>query len=669
MTRMTILGSRNDLPRGRRPNKEGKEQRTRAEREDVERRRQQEDAEAAIVDNEGMRARYGDLEHPVEISLLDEVVRMPAGKQVTFRARLHTQRSESTKFDIIVLRHRGFIIQGVLSTYCEHIFKIRSTILRVFRDTLDDLDHLEINTPKLQPAATESGAEVFRVNYFGRKAFLAQSPQLMKQMAISADFGRVYEIGPVFRAENSNTHRHLTEYTGLDIEMSIQQDYHEVFHVLDMVMKVDMVMKNIKAISSMRPELERVRETWPSEDFEWLEQTPVIPFPEAIQMLRDDGPDVEEEDLSTPDEIRLGELVHQKYGADFYIVDRLPISARPFYTANDGKKSTNSFDMFVRGQEIGTGGQRINDPIKLRESMRNSGIPESDMEEYLSAFDWGMPPHGGAGLGLERIITFFLDPPDVRLASLFHRDPHSLPVKAPSIPHPEADTTKLRTSEDGELPPAMRPILHGLTTDSKCGETAGPEPPLGMFRRMESKQQKGVFKVKEVDALDGKFQRRCHARIEEWKAARNTKGKQVYLTEIVPWRDTGHRRYFVAESAPSAHANADANKKSKPNGNPTSSSDQPKINTLVVLTRLSPSKGYQLKWALDFPQSAHEAIEAAVQAALSAVPDEPVTFGAAVSESFIAKHGIGGFRARFMERTYKGGVKATELGEIVKFFE
>ncbi|WWD19363.1 aspartate-tRNA(Asn) ligase [Kwoniella shandongensis] len=855
------LGKQEQRTERKRAEKEEKEQRTQAERQEVEHRRQQEDEIAAKEEDPEMRARYGDLEHPDEISLLDDVVKMSAGREVTFRARIHTQRSLSSKLDFVIFRHRGFTLQGVLSSNCsEHmikwverlpdesivqvsgllqpppqpitastdtqlelqvqsihlvepsrhipfglyhgepppqrsrlhnrtldlrhpsnqaIFKIRSRILRVFRDTLDDLGFLEINTPKLQPAATESGAEVFRVNYFGRKAFLAQSPQLMKQMAISADFGRVYEIGPVFRAENSNTHRHLTEYTGLDIEMSLQQDYHEVFHVLETV------MKNIfKAISSMKDELHRVREMWPSEEFKWFDQTPIIPFTEAVQMLRDDGRDVEEEDLSTPDEIRLGELVHQKYGADFYIVDRFPISARPFYTANDGHKSTNSFDMFVRGQEICTGGQRINDPIKLRESMREAGIPESDMEEYLSAFDWGMPPHGGAGLGLERIITFFLDLPDVRLASLFHRDPQSLPAKSASLPHPDADTTKPRTSENGDLPPLENLIAnYGDATntswlddrfkiwrDDRTGAAIGYVPQSNKFcmitgdplcdekqkkevtlrfmafvkqelklrpvwmlvseemqdilaneygwrtfscteeQRSDSdqadpeliqnnKEKKGVYKVKEVDASDEVFRKKCDERIEEWKAARDTKGKQVHLTEIAPWRDMEHRRYFVAEADP-----AHKEQSPEPNGASTKSTsnnmDQPVISTLVVLTRLSPSKGYQLKWALDFPQSPHGAIESTVQAALSAVPGEPVTFGAAVSENFVSKHGVGKLRARFMERTYrgivksmaldkkagfrtkfgvrgeetyicfpKGGLKATELGEIVKFFE
>ncbi|OCF57793.1 aspartate-tRNA(Asn) ligase [Kwoniella mangroviensis CBS 10435] len=845
----------------RRREKEEKARRAEEEKEEVARRRKESDEVASKTEDQSMRERYGDLEIPGEIIPLDDVVQLPEGRSVTFRARIHTQRELSTQLDFIIFRHRGYTIQGVLSgeIASEHmikwteripsesivqvsgklakppkpiklsvdsplevrlesihlvepsknipfglyhgepppqrsrlgnrtldlrhptnqaIFKIRARLLRVFRETLDDMDFIEINTPKLQPAATESGAEVFRVNYFGRKAFLAQSPQLMKQMAISADFGRVYEIGPVFRAENSNTHRHLTEYTGLDIELSLKQDYHEVFYVLDQIMK-----NMFRALATMKSELGRVREVWNSEEFVFLDETPIIPFSEAIQMLRDDGRDVEEEDLHTPDEIRLGKLVKQKYHTDYYIIDRFPKSARPFYTANDGK-TTNSFDMFIRGQEICTGGQRINDPFELRESMRESGINEDEMEEYLSAFDWGMPPHGGAGLGLERIITFYLDLPDIRLSSLFHRDPHSLPTKKPSLPHPEADTTKPRDLK-ADLPPLEDLIANYgdatntswlddrftiwrdqstgaavgyveqdkfcmITGDPLCSDSQKSEitkrflvfvedelklKPIWMLVSSEfqetlaekygwrslsctqeqrsnsdkvkpeviqnSKQQRGVFSVREVNIEEEQdTKNKIDERIKEWQEHRssgNKKGKQIHLTEIAPWRDSGHRRYFIAESDPRKR-NIDHTKKT--NGDKSNDKDEPRIETLVVLTRLSPKHGYQLKWALDFPSSPKGAIESTVQSALSAVPGEPVTFGASVSESFLTAHGIGEMRSKIMERTYKGivkslsldkkaefrekfgvegertficypkgGIRVTELNEIVKFFE
>ncbi|KAJ6008896.1 hypothetical protein N7499_001056 [Penicillium canescens] len=329
----------------------------------------------------------------------------------------------------------------------QSIFRIQSATCNLFRTALDEREFIEIHTPKLQGAATESGASVFQVNYFGRPAFLAQSPQLAKQMAIAADFGRVYEIGAVFRAENSNTHRHLTEYTGLDIEMSIEEHYHEMLETLDAVIKN--ILKGI--YSKYRREVELIKHQFPSEDIVWLDETPIIRFTDGIKMLNDSGWRSEEgemlpldEDLATRDEIRLGELVKEQYGTDYYVLDKFPRDARPFYTMPDAEndKFTNSFDMFIRGQEIVSGGQRIHDPHMLEENMRRVGINPEDMEEYLEGFRWGAPPHAGAGVGLERIVMLILKLGNIRLTSLFHRDPKSLPAKpvGEKLRHPESST-------------------------------------------------------------------------------------------------------------------------------------------------------------------------------------------------------------------------------------
>ncbi|KAJ5178800.1 hypothetical protein N7492_002010 [Penicillium capsulatum] len=329
----------------------------------------------------------------------------------------------------------------------QSIFRLQSATCNLFRSALDDQGFIEIHTPKLQGAATESGASVFQVNYFGRPAFLAQSPQLAKQMAIAADFGRVYEIGAVFRAENSNTHRHLTEYTGLDIEMAIEEHYHEMLETLDATIKN--ILSGI--YGKHRREIELVKDQFPSNDVVWLDETPIIRFRDGIKMLNDSGwrddegnllP--EDEDLATRDEIRLGELVKEKYGTDYYVLDKFPREARPFYTMPDPEddKYTNSFDMFIRGQEIVSGGQRIHDPHMLEENMRRVGIKPEDMEEYLEAFRWGAPPHAGAGVGLERLLMLLLQVGNIRLTSLFHRDPKSLPAKrqVEQLRHPEAST-------------------------------------------------------------------------------------------------------------------------------------------------------------------------------------------------------------------------------------
>lgn len=344
------------------------------------------------------------------------------------------------------------------------VFRVQSAICNLFRTALDDQAFVEIHTPKLQGVATESGASVFSLNYFGRDAFLAQSPQLAKQMAIAADFGRVYEIGAVFRAENSNTHRHLTEYTGLDVEMAIEEHYHEMLDVLDVTIKN--ILKGL--YTRHRREIETVKHLFPSEDVVWLEKTPVIRFSDGIKLLNDSGwrdedgnPLPEDEDLGTRDEIRLGELVKEKYGTDYYVLDKFPISARPFYTMPDPNDSrfTNSFDIFIRGQEIVSGGQRIHDPVMLEESMRKSGIKPDSMEEYMEGFRWGAPPHAGAGFGLERMVMLILKLGNIRLASLFHRDPRSFPAKPPKL--------ELRHEESSTIEPAWHREKRSQTAESE----------------------------------------------------------------------------------------------------------------------------------------------------------------------------------------------------------
>ncbi|KAI1627631.1 aspartyl-tRNA synthetase [Exophiala viscosa] len=338
-------------------------------------------------------------------------------------------------------------IMDLRTSTSQSIFRIQAAVGNLFRTALDEQRFVEIHTPKLQGAATESGASVFKVNYFGRPAFLAQSPQLAKQMAIASDFERVYEIGAVFRAENSNTHRHLTEYTGLDLEMAIEEHYHEMMDVIDHTLKT--IFSGI--YNRYRTEVEIIKEQFPSEDLVWLEETPRVPFKDAVQLLTDSGwlnedgePVSPLEDLATRDEIRLGELMKEKYKTDYYILDKFPRSARPFYTMPDANdpRYTNSFDVFVRGQEIISGGQRIHVSEMLEENMRTVGIDPDDMAEYMEGFKWGAPPHAGCGVGLERIVMLILKLGNIRLASLFHRDPKSFPAKpqVEKLRHPEADT-------------------------------------------------------------------------------------------------------------------------------------------------------------------------------------------------------------------------------------
>ena len=325
------------------------------------------------------------------------------------------------------------------------VILIPSIICHEFRQYLSKHEFTEIHTPKLQGGASESGASVFDVAYFGRSAFLAQSPQLYKQMCIAADMRRVFEIGPVFRAENSNTARHLTEYTGLDLEM-------EINHYYDAMSLIDGMLKHIFTVlrDKYGHVLQVIRRHFPSTDLQWLERTLVLPFWEGVRLLKEDGYREEDgsepspfEDLHTRAEIRLGEIVKRIYGTDYYILDKFPRNARPFYTLPDpvNTRYTNSFDIFVRGQEICTGGQRIHSADMLEDNIRRLHMDASSLEEYLQGFRLGAPPHAGCGIGLERLVMLYLNLDDIRLASLFYRDPKSFPAKLKQeLRHPDAGT-------------------------------------------------------------------------------------------------------------------------------------------------------------------------------------------------------------------------------------
>lgn len=210
------------------------------------------------------------------------------------------------------------------------IFRIESMLGHLFREFLISRGFVEIHTPKIIGGASEGGSEVFRLDYFGTPACLAMSPQLHKQMtAACSGFDRVFETGPVFRAENSNTRRHLCEFTGLDLEMTIHEHYDEVLEVFsDLFIYIFDGIKN-----KCKNELERIREQHPFEDLKYLKPTLKISFAEGCKLLREAGIDQDEyEDLSTVNERKLGDIIKQKYDTDFYIMDKYPLSVRPFYT-------------------------------------------------------------------------------------------------------------------------------------------------------------------------------------------------------------------------------------------------------------------------------------------------------------------------------------------------
>ncbi|CUM65463.1 uncharacterized protein PRCAT00003103001 [Priceomyces carsonii] len=309
------------------------------------------------------------------------------------------------------------------------IFRIQAGVCALFREFLLKKGFTEIHTPCIIPAASEGGSNVFEVSYFKRSAYLAQSPQFYKEQLIAADFERVFEITPVFRAENSNTHRHMTEFTGLDMEMAFEEHYDEVLEVLsELFIFIFTELKN-----RYSKDIATVHKQFPVDEFKVPENGKMvkISFADGIKMLREAGKDVDDfEDLSTENEKFLGKLVREKYNTDFYILDQFPLAVRPFYTMPNPKdpRYSNSYDFFMRGEEILSGAQRVHDSELLKERLHAHGIDPTvpGLSDYVDSFTYGCPPHGGGGIGLERVVMFYLDLKNIRRASLFPRDPRRL---------------------------------------------------------------------------------------------------------------------------------------------------------------------------------------------------------------------------------------------------
>ncbi|KAJ3203649.1 hypothetical protein HDU82_006392 [Entophlyctis luteolus] len=305
------------------------------------------------------------------------------------------------------------------------IFRMQSGVCQLFREFLNDKGFIEIHTPKMIDAASEGGSNVFRLQYFNRNAYLAQSPQLYKQMAICADMERVYEIGPVFRAENSFTHRHMTEFVGLDMEMAFEEHYHEVVDILG-----ELFVHIFKGLEARFPsEIACVKRQFPFEDFTYLPKTLRLEYKDGIRMLREAGVEIGDyDDLTTPQEVKLGQLVREQYKTDFYILDKFPLAVRPFYTMPDPLKPgySNSYDFFMRGEEIMSGAQRVHDAVLLEQRAREHEVDISTIQAYLDAFKFGAPPHAGGGVGLERVVMLYLKLGNIRRTSLFPRDPKRL---------------------------------------------------------------------------------------------------------------------------------------------------------------------------------------------------------------------------------------------------
>ncbi|PNY26431.1 Aspartate-tRNA ligase, cytoplasmic [Tolypocladium capitatum] len=314
------------------------------------------------------------------------------------------------------------------------IADVRMATRKLFAEYLDSKGFNQFEPPCLIGAASEGGANVFVMPYFEKSACLAQSPQFYKQIEIAGGRKRVYCIGPVFRAENSNTPRHMTEFTGLDLEMEIEGSYHEVRDMLEGVLLH--IFRGLAARCA--DQIALIRTIYPSEEFLVPEDGKEvrITFAEGQALLRAEGPEEfrnvsDEEDMSTPQEKALGAIIRKKHHTDFYVLDKFPEGARPFYAMEDPEnpKVTNAFDFFMRGQEILSGGQRIHVPTALEARIRKKGIDPSSpgIKEYVDVFkSAGVPPHGGGGIGLDRVVAWYLNLPSVHLTSYYPRTPKRL---------------------------------------------------------------------------------------------------------------------------------------------------------------------------------------------------------------------------------------------------
>ncbi|MEV6931145.1 aspartate--tRNA(Asn) ligase [Dactylosporangium sp. NPDC051485] len=282
------------------------------------------------------------------------------------------------------------------------VFAASAAAVKAFRATLDELGFTEVHTPKIVGSATESGANVFALNYFGRPAYLAQSPQFYKQTMVGV-FERVYEVGPVFRAEPHDTSRHLATYTSLDAELGFVRDHRDVMAVLSRVVRA---MTAAAGLGEVR----------------MPDEIPVLHFAEALKIA---GAAPDEPDLAPEHERAIGAWALAEHGSDFVYVEGYPMAKRPFYThpQPSDPRWSNSFDLLFRGMELVTGGQRLH---RYADYLAALGPQAESLDGYLAAFRHGMPPHGGFAIGLERFLARLTGAANVRETTLFPRDLHRL---------------------------------------------------------------------------------------------------------------------------------------------------------------------------------------------------------------------------------------------------
>ena len=361
----------------------------------------------------------------IEVSgVLNKEERAPGGFEIRMKeVKILSEPAESLPLPIAKwkmntslearLNHRAVALRNIRE---RATFRIQEGIVRGFRDFLYSQGFTEIHTPKLGAKSAEGGANLFKLEYFHRPAILQQSPQFYKQMMVGV-FDRVFETAPVFRAEKHNTKRHLNEYNSLDFEMGYIDGFEDI-----MAMETGFLQYMVELLKKdYAKELEILKVMLPK-----TEEIPTVPFTKAKELVAEkyNRKIRNPFDLEPEEELLIGQYFKEEYDADFVFVTEYPSKKRPFYAMDDpeDKRYTKSFDLLFHGLEITTGGQRIHDYKMLSEKIAARGMTEEGMEQYLSAFKHGMPPHGGLGIGLERLTMKLIGEDNVRETTLFPRD-------------------------------------------------------------------------------------------------------------------------------------------------------------------------------------------------------------------------------------------------------
>lgn len=303
------------------------------------------------------------------------------------------------------------------------IFEVQTTAEHAMRDHWREQGFIELHTPKLMGSASESGAELFKVDYFDRVAYLAQSPQFYKQMAMAAGFGKVFEVGPVFRANPSFTSRHDTEFTSVDVEIAWIDSHEDVMAFEERWLAH--VLATVKETHG-----EQIEATFETELI-----VPTVPFPRvtlerAKELLREHGHEAPGagHDLDPPSERALSTIVKELHGHELTFVTDYPTTVRPFYHMRhpEDQTLTKSFDLLWRGIELTTGAQREHRYEQLLAQAEDKGVDVGPIQYYLDFFRYGAPPHGGFGFGLTRLLMQLLGQENVREVTFLYRGPHRL---------------------------------------------------------------------------------------------------------------------------------------------------------------------------------------------------------------------------------------------------